>query len=163
MPNAETHPALVHCLEGLGSALKALVSDLHEERQALRERSSPDQLEAVALQKAQAVERVASLYAELRTLLVATTGAERVEDALVRLREQAPGLGKRTDVLVELIRGCQQANQENGALIGAGLRHTRGALDTLRSLASAADDGTYTASGQASSVEHATLRVAIRA
>jgi flagellar biosynthesis/type III secretory pathway chaperone len=163
MPHSETHRELIDCLDGLGSALEALVSDLDEERQALRQRTSPDDLEAVALQKAQAVERVATLYAQLRSLLVKSTGESRVEDAMASLRRSEPTLGAHADALVELIRGCQQANQENGPLIGAGLRHTRGALETLRRLASASQDGTYSASGHAQGVEHAALRVAIRA
>lgn len=158
-----TSSALCESLDTLNAALQGLVEDLDKERDALRQRASADDLESIAAHKATAVERVASLYTRMREALVSVTGNGRIEDAMTHLRSREPGLITRVEMLVELIRTCQLANQENGALIGAGLRSTGSALDTLCKLSAAGANATYSASGQAESGAGTSQRLAVRA
>lgn len=163
MPNTEPNSELGRCVDALGEALMDLVNNLDAEREALRQRTRADELESVALRKAMSVEHVAKNYDVLRERLVILTGDQRVEDAVGHLREHAPELGGRVDELITLIRTCQQANQENGALIGAGLRHTRGALNTLSQLTASEHGETYGASGHTESADSSAFRVVLRA
>jgi len=158
-----TASALDDSLDALNGALQSLIEDLGKERDALRLRSSADDLEQIAVRKSLAVEHVANLYTRMREALVRSTGGEGVGDALSRLRGLAPALGGRVERLVELTRTCQHSNQENGALIGAGLHSSGNALDTLRKLSAANATGTYSASGRTDSPGAATLQFAAKA
>jgi flagellar biosynthesis/type III secretory pathway chaperone len=154
---------LAASVDSLNAALESLVDDLGKERDALRRRASADDLEYIALRKSMAVEYVASLYQRLREALVASTGDLSIEDAISSLRSHSPRLGGRVERLLELTRACQLANQENGALIGAGLRNTQGALDSLRKLSAASATGTYSPSGRADVAGSSPSRLAVRA
>lgn len=154
---------LADSIDALNAALESLIDDLGKEREALRRRSSADDLECIALRKSTAVESVASLYTRMRETLVKSAGPASGDDPVGRLRGFAAALGGRVEKLVELTRACQLANQENGALIGAGLLNSEGALDTLRKLSASTATGTYSASGRTDSSSNPIQNLAVKA
>lgn len=154
---------LATSVDGLIAALEILFDDLGKEREALKRRCGADELEYIALRKSMAVEHVANLYSGLREVLAAAHGTDDVSDALANLRSHVPSLGERANRLVDLTRACQLANQENGALIGAGLQNTERALNTLHQLHEKPAASTYSASGHTRSQESSNYGLTVRA
>ena len=132
----------------LTAALECMGELLASERAALRGRSDADTLEQVARDKQHTVESIAELYQGLREDLepFGEPGAG-MAGTLAGLRHTHPDLAARVDRLVALTRECQQANQENGLMVSAGLRSASRALDSLRG--PSMDDGTYDPAGRA--------------
>ena len=115
----------------LTRSLETLRERLAEEREALRARADADALEAMARAKHAVVEQVSVQYDTLREALAGLGSGPDAGGALGALQASRPELGAHVERLVALIRECQQANQDNGALVNAGLRSASSALDML--------------------------------
>jgi flagellar biosynthesis/type III secretory pathway chaperone len=127
--NAVSAPAGGELVSGLQSHVKAITLSLQvtmvllvREREALVGRREAQSLESIAQDKQSAVAQVSRLYAMLRAAVARHLGPEAsLTDSMAALREHNSGIAKQVDELVRLTRKCQQANQNNGVLVSAGL------------------------------------------
>ena len=127
--NAVSAPAGGELVSGLQSHVKAITLSLQvmmvllvREREALVGRREAQSLESIAQDKQSAVAQVSRLYAMLRAAVARHLGpGASLTDNMAALREHNSSIAKQVDELVRLTRKCQQANQDNGALVSAGL------------------------------------------
>ena len=127
--SAMSAPAGGELVSGLQSHVKAITLSLQvmmvllvREREALVGRREAQSLESIAQDKQTAVAQVGRLYAILRAAVARHLGpGASLTDSMATLREHNSGIAKQVDELVRLTRKCQQANQENGVLVSAGL------------------------------------------
>jgi len=134
--SAMSAPAGGELVSGLRSHVKAITLSLQvmmvllvREREALVGRREAQSLESIAQDKQTAVAQVGRLYAMLRAAVARHLGPEAsLTDSMAALRKHNSGIAKQVDELVLLTRKCQQANQDNGVLVSAGLDRSRQAM-----------------------------------
>ena len=150
MMQPELAGGLGQSVAALIRALETLFQDLTVENDALGERCGVDELECIALRKCAAVEHVSKLYDDLRvTIAGAHDGQFDLSNGLAWVSEHNPQLRAQVNRLLDLTKACQLANQRNGAMIGAHLRSTERAIQSLHDLSSNTPDAsTYTENGQ---------------
>ncbi|MFT5446362.1 MAG: flagellar biosynthesis/type III secretory pathway chaperone [Gammaproteobacteria bacterium] len=132
-------------VQAISLSLKAMMVLLVREREALVGRSDARSLESIAQDKQGAVTQVSALYELLRGAVSQHLGpGASLSDGISALRQHDSEIAHQVDELMQLTRKCQQANQDNGVLVSAGLAHSQDAIRTLSELgASPAVANTY--------------------
>ena len=119
-------------VQAITLSLQAMMVLLVREREALVGRSEAQSLESIAQDKQNAVTQVSALYELLRNAVARNLGPDAsLTDGMTALREQGGKIAKQIEELVQLTQKCQQANQDNGVLVSAGLDHSQQAMNTL--------------------------------
>ena len=132
-------------VQAISLSLKAMMVLLVRERDALVSRSDAQSLDSIAKDKQNAVTQVSALYESLRRAVSRHLGPDAsLSDGISALREHNNDIALQVDELMQLTLKCQQANQDNGVLVSAGLDHSQDAMRTLSELgASPAVANTY--------------------
>ena len=132
-------------VQAISLSLKAMMVLLVREREALVGRSDARSLESIAQDKQSAVTQTSALYELLRGAVSRHLGPNAsLSDGISALRQHDNEIAHQVDELMQLTRKCQQANQDNGVLVSAGLDDSQDAIRTLSELgASPAVANTY--------------------
>lgn len=126
-------------------SLQAMMVLLVREREALVARNDAHSLHDIATDKQTAVAQVSALYELQRSAVARNLGSgTSLSEGISALREHSDRIANQVDELVQLTQQCQQANQDNGVLVSAGLDHSQQAVNTLARLGTGhAQAGTY--------------------
>ena len=141
---------LMDPLQALLTQMHVAAQDLWELLTAEHQQLASGEIEAVGeiiTRKREVVENIASLESELRQVFSAAgfQATDAISD-LVQFDSQGR-LASRWHELRSLMEKCQAKNQENGALVAAGLRHATQMIHLLRSLADNHDTELYQRNG----------------
>ena len=160
--NADWMSGLRDHVQSISLSLNAMMILLVREREALVDRSDARLLESIAQDKQDAVTQISALYELLRESVSRHLGPNAsLSDGINALRQHDDEIAHQVDELMQLTRKCQQANQDNGVLVSAGLDHSQDAIRTLSELgASPAAAGTY---GRAATRQRATTHAQFNA
>lgn len=122
-------------VQAISLSLKAMMVLLVREREALVGRSDARSLESIAQDKQSAVAQVSALYELLRDAVARHLGPDAsLSDGMSALSRYNGEIAQQVDELMQLTRKCQQANQDNGVLVSAGLDDSQAAIRTLSEL-----------------------------